>query len=79
MKMTIRCGRCNSQLDIEEGTRISTCYSPVNKSFTGHSIEVDPDTAEGKAIIAHIERKPTSKAHIAFELDKPARNKNKKK
>lgn len=61
MKTTTMCGRCEAKFDIEEGLKIGTCYSPVNRKVgqaAVHVLEVDRDTDEGVRILKHIEKKP---------------------
>lgn len=59
MKQTIICGRCQSKIDIEEGMKIGTCASPLNKPYRCHIIEVDPKTDRGSEIASYWNRKPT--------------------
>lgn len=60
MKTVVRCDRCKAQVDIEEGTKLATCYAQFGKDFKAHSVEVDAKSDAGAAILKHIERKPVA-------------------
>ena len=57
MKVTVTCGRCDTNVDIEEGLKISTCYSPIDRRFIGHAVEVDDSNKAGNKILQHFDRK----------------------
>jgi hypothetical protein len=59
LKTTVKCGRCEADVDIEEGCLIAVCLTPMSNKKTNrsHQIEVDPNHPAGKKIIDHFERR----------------------
>ena len=59
MKTTVKCGRCEAKIDIEEGMKIGTCLTPMHKKKPqAHTIEVDISTFPGIKIANWFDRRP---------------------